>query len=117
MTNYSEMIKNLNQILQLKNFTRQTLADNTIKVNCQTPDDYRKMVHHMRENNIVHHTYQPKEYRAFRVVIKNLHFSTNIEEIKDELSKQGHKVRNIHNGKSCDKGAIEPILCRLGTVR
>lgn len=54
----------------------------------------------MRENNIVHHTYQPKENRAFRVVIKNLHFSTNIEEIKDELSKQGHKVRNIHNGKS-----------------
>lgn len=43
------------------------------------------------------HTYQLKSERAYRVVIKNLHYSTNINEIKEEIENLGHKVRNIIN--------------------
>jgi hypothetical protein len=54
----------------------------------------------MCEKNIIHHTYQLKENRAFRIVIKHLHFSTNLQEIEQELNKEGHKVRNILNARS-----------------
>lgn len=98
--NYKEMITNLNQVIKTDQFTTKTLTDNTIKINSNTPEDYRKLIHHMRNTNIIHHTYQPKENRAFRVVIKKLHHSTPVEDIKEDLTKLGHTVRNIHNGRS-----------------
>jgi hypothetical protein len=54
----------------------------------------------MHEKNIIHHTYQPKENRAFRVVTKHLHHSTNLKEIEQELNMEGHQVRNIFNARS-----------------
>ncbi|PNF37846.1 hypothetical protein B7P43_G08372 [Cryptotermes secundus] len=48
---------------------------------------------------IVHHTYQFKEERAYRVVIKYLHYSVNTKEIDTQLTKMGHKVRNVINDR------------------
>lgn len=95
--NYQEMINNLREIVEDEQYTSKTLANNTIKINCNTPDTYRKLVRLLREENIIHHTYQLKEERAFRVVIKHLHHTTDLEEIKKELIEKGHKVRNILN--------------------
>ena len=38
-----------------------------------------------------------KQDGAYRVVIRNLHYSIPIDEIKEELQKIGHAVRNILN--------------------
>jgi hypothetical protein len=54
----------------------------------------------MREKNIIHHTYQPKQNRAFRVSIKHLHYSANLKEIEQELNMEGYKARNILNARS-----------------
>jgi hypothetical protein len=40
-----------------------------------------------------------KQERAYRIVIRKLHYSTTIAQITAELEKQGHKVRNILNVK------------------
>jgi hypothetical protein len=53
----------------------------------------------MRDNNIIHHTYQPKEERSYRAVIKYLHHSVDVQDLRDEISQQGHKVRNIIDAK------------------
>jgi hypothetical protein len=50
----------------------------------------------MRDNNIIHLTYQPKEERSYRVVIKYLHHSVDIQDTKEEKSQNGHTVRNIN---------------------
>jgi hypothetical protein len=70
-----------------------------IKINPKTPDTYRNLVHHLRNEQIIHHTYQLKEERAFRAVIRGLHHSIPTSDIKNELEKQGHKVRNVTNVK------------------
>jgi arsenate reductase-like glutaredoxin family protein len=75
------------------------MADNTIKINCTTPETYRKLVGFLKDNNIVHHTYQLKEERAYRVVIKYLQHSVNTKEIENQLTQMGHKVRNVINGR------------------
>jgi hypothetical protein len=36
-----------------------------------------------------------KQDRAYSVVIRNLHYSIPIDDIKEELQKNGHPVRNI----------------------
>jgi hypothetical protein len=45
------------------------------------------------------HTYKLKEERNCRVVLKNMHYSINPEEIKTEIEKLGHTVTNIWNIK------------------
>jgi hypothetical protein len=100
VTNYKDMVHTLSTIVEQEQYTTKTLIDNTIKINSNTPDTYRRLIRYMRENQIIHHTYQPKEDRAFRIVIKHLHFTTNPQEIEHELNKHGHKVRNILNARS-----------------
>jgi hypothetical protein len=60
-----------------------------------SPDKYRKLVKFFKENNIFYHTYQLKEERAYRIVIKYLHHSTDIKGIRQELCELGHNARNI----------------------
>jgi len=58
---------------------------------------YRKPIRHLNSEKIIHHTYQMKQGRAYRVAIRNLHYSIPIDDTKDELQKKGHAVRNILN--------------------
>jgi hypothetical protein len=51
------------------------------------------------ERKQYHHSYQPKDERSYRVVIKHLHHMVELKDIADELSELGHKVRNIINAK------------------
>ena len=44
----------------------------------------------MKEKNIIHHTYQPKEERSYHVAIKYLHHSVDVQELKEEISRLGH---------------------------
>lgn len=68
--NFPEIIEELNDIIEREQFTARSMANNTIKMNCFSPDIYRKLVKFMNEKNIIHHTYQPKDEKAYRVVIK-----------------------------------------------
>lgn len=99
VVNYGEMVKKFKPVIEDKQYITKCLANNTIKIICDTPDTYRQLIKLMRENNIIHHTYQLKEERAFRIVIKYLHYTTDITEIKQELTTIGHQVRNIINGR------------------
>lgn len=97
--NYREMVKNFTAVLEEEQIITKALTNNVIKVNVRTTDNFRKLIKHMKDANIIHHTYQLKEERAYRVVIRHLHQSTPIEEIQDELESKGFKVRNIVNVK------------------
>jgi hypothetical protein len=57
------------------------------------------LVAFLKGNNVIHHTHQLTEERAYRVVIKYLHHSENTKEIENQLTYMGHKVRNIINGR------------------
>ena len=78
-------------------FLTKSMANNVIKLTCSTSDMYRNIVKHVKENGIFFHTYQLKEGRAFRAVLKDLHHSTDVQEIRQELLEMGHVARNIVN--------------------
>lgn len=44
-----------------------------------------------------YHTYQIKGEKAFRVVLRHFHQTTDTTLIKDELEKIGYKVRSVTN--------------------
>lgn len=93
------MVQKIKDVAEREEYHTKSLTNNVVKLSCGTPDTYRKMVRYFNEHNIYHHTYQLKQDRAYRVVIKYLHHSTNTEDIKNELLKLGHKVRNIINAQ------------------
>jgi hypothetical protein len=97
--NYEEMVKHIQLIAEQEQYITKSLANNVVKINCENPDTYRKMIKEFQAQNIYHHTYQLKEERAFRIVIRYLHHSTNLDSIKQELAELGHKVRNIINAR------------------
>jgi len=85
------MIKQVRDIGEDEQYCTKSLAHNVIKINCVTPETYRKQVKYFRDNNIVCHTYRLKEERAYRIVIKYVHHSTDTEDIRQELSELGYK--------------------------
>jgi PAX-interacting protein 1 len=93
------MINQIRNIAEEEQYSTKSLSNNVIKINCVTPETYRTFIRHLKENNIYYHTYQLKEEGAYRIVIKHLHHSTDIEEIRQELLELGHKARNILNAQ------------------
>jgi len=93
------MIKSLTGVAAEEQFLTKSLANNVIKLVCTTPETYRAIIKHCKEQDIYYHTYQLKEDRAFRVVIKHLHHTTDLDDIKKELHILGHDLSDIINVK------------------
>lgn len=97
VVNFQQMKDNIGAAIQESDYKSRTLANDTVKINPKTSDAYRALVKHLRSQNIVFHTYQIKQDRAYRVVLRNIHHSIPTNEIKEGLEEQGFKVRNIMN--------------------
>jgi len=91
------MIKSISEVAEDEQYFNKSVANNVIKLTCTTPDTYRNLIKHFKEKGIYYHTYQLKEERAYRVVLKYLHHTTEVEDIRQELFALGHVARNIVN--------------------
>lgn len=58
-------------------------------------DNYHSIIKLLKAKNVQHHTYQLKQDKPFRVVIKNLHYILT-KKTKTELENKGFEVVNIH---------------------
>jgi hypothetical protein len=93
------MIAHLSAIIEEEEYHCKVISSYTIKIHVTTPESYRKLIKQLRDDKIIHHTYQMKQERAHKIVIRNIHYSTPTTQIAAELEKQGHKVRNMLNVK------------------
>jgi hypothetical protein len=99
-------IKGVHDYLGLRNhLTEVTAPDsfscksttNHLKIQADTPNSYRNIIHYQKEINAQFHTYQPQSDKPLRVVIQNLHPSTPEEDIASAIAEIGHTVRNVTN--------------------
>ena len=102
---YVDGVKNINPLMELLNeivkerYIIKALNQDQVKVQPKTGEAYTIIVKALTEKNTQFHTYKPKQERSFRVVLKNLHYSTDINEIKESINSLGHDVHNIWNIK------------------
>lgn len=94
--NVPKLVEVLKHHVNEKDYTYKMYSDD-VKIIPYTIEAYRKLIKALDEKDAEYHTFQPKQNRAFRVVLRYIHPSVNEEEIKEELKSQGHFVRNIHN--------------------
>jgi hypothetical protein len=94
---FKAMIATLSTVVPNDAYHSKTLANNTVTVYPHSAQIYRRIINHLKDNNIIFHTYQLKQERAYRIVIRDIHPSIPTQEIVDELTLKGHTVRNIVN--------------------
>lgn len=100
VTNINKMIKCICSVISGNEFNYKSLNDGQVKLNIKSVDAYRKLTKYFDSNKLSYHTYQLKSDRAYRFVIKGLHHTTNVEDIKADLLLKGHAVRFVTNVKS-----------------
>lgn len=68
-----------------------------LKIQISNPESYRTLISFLKDENAEYHTYQLREDKPLRIVIRNLHYSTPIELIKEELEFKLFEVRQVTN--------------------
>lgn len=100
VSNVNKMIQVIESVLCREEYYYKCLTQNKVRINPKTSRAYRALVKKLTELNVNFHTFQLKQERAFRVVLKNMHYSTDVDDIVSAIEHYGHKVRNISNVKS-----------------
>lgn len=70
-----------------------------IKIQANTSDNYRTLIHFLQDQGAEYHTFQPQTDKSIRVVIKNIHYTTEPTEILEALEEIGFTVRQVVNIK------------------
>jgi hypothetical protein len=83
-----------------------------VKIQPKTPDSYRIITKALLDRQTQFHTFKPKEDRTYRVVLKNMHYSIDPEDIKTEIENLGHKVANVWNAKLFHKTTAPHVFHR-----
>lgn len=93
---FNELTEQLETIAKGE-YSLKIINKDQVKISPKTSTTYTKIINHFKANKTEFYTFQLKEKRSFRVVLKNIHHSTPTDDLKMEIENQGHKVRQIHN--------------------
>lgn len=102
---YVSNVGNINPLTTLLNniakndYVIKVINSEEVKIQPKSSEAYTNIVKHLDEKETDFHTYKPKQERSFKVVLKNLHYSTPLEDIEDELKSIGHVTTNVWNVK------------------
>lgn len=103
-------IKPLQELLDEKAigcYTFKILNNNQVKIQINKSEKYLPIITALKEKNTEFFTYQKKDSRKFKVVLRNLHLSVDHQDIINELKTKGHNVCRISNIKH--KSSKEPL--------
>lgn len=95
--NYFNFCENIKKIIEPDSDFSCKSTKNALKLNLSTTNSFRSVTKFLKEKNVDFYTYQLKEEKPYRIVIRNLHPSTPINFIKEEINSNGFLVRNITN--------------------
>lgn len=94
--NFSLMCTQLDQIAGRDKYSCLSRQADT-KISCHDSETYRAVIRYLKDINADFHSYQLREERALRVVIRNLHHTTPTDCIIQELTELGFKPKNALN--------------------
>lgn len=94
ITEYNRLCIEISQLIGKKNFFCKSSADQ-LKIQTASPEAYRLVVHYLKNNGALFHTYQLNQDKPIRAVIRNLHSSTSVDEIKKELIDLSFEIQQV----------------------
>ncbi|CAG9122202.1 unnamed protein product [Plutella xylostella] len=82
----------IDKTLQKSQYTSKIVTKNQLRISCDTIDSYKKLMCLTREKGLIGHTFTRKDERPYRIVIKDLHPSTPVEAIREEVESTGNTI-------------------------
>lgn len=73
-------------------FTYKIVNKNQLRISCKDVPTYKTIITIVREKGLVGHTFNLKDQRCYRIVIRNLHHSTPTSAITEEIERTGNTV-------------------------
>lgn len=104
--NCKELNNNIRQVTK-SDFTIKLLNNGVNKINVTNADDYRAVTKMLNNSNISWYSFENKQSRPIRIIIKNLHHEWSAEEITADLQKQNLKAISAIN--KCSMRTKEPL--------
>lgn len=78
-------------------YTYKLDSNNLIKILPKCTKTYSVIVQALEQHNISFHTFQLTGNRCFRVVLRGMHHSVSLDDLKVSIESLNHKVIRIHN--------------------
>ena len=101
-----------------ENLKIKVLGNNTIKVNTENSENYREIIKTLTKfmskevtKNFSYQTYQCKNVKPLKMVVRGLHPSTGEAEIIKELERFGHTAIRATN--IIDRKKIDGVLTKI----
>jgi hypothetical protein len=98
VSNIQPLTKMLQEIVK-DDYEIKTLKAQRVKIQLKSAESFSAVYKELKLRNTEFFTYQPKEERSFKVVLKHIHPSTDTNEISSALAELRHNVTNIWNVK------------------
>lgn len=92
--NNYQSIRNIMDNNRIK-FQATALNSGDIKINVPDGDSYRKLTGALNEEKATWYSYEDKQTRQTKVIVKKLHASCKPEEIKEYLLEKGYKIKEV----------------------
>lgn len=91
-----EDVKKLSELLETgadkTQFTYKIVNRNQLRITSSNIEVYKTLITLVRENGLIGHTFNRKDKRNYRIVIRNLHHTTPIASIIEAIEKTGNTV-------------------------
>ncbi|PNF20024.1 hypothetical protein B7P43_G05948 [Cryptotermes secundus] len=98
MTNYKQMLNALTSAnIPLDGYQSKLLNNNRVKVNTTTAETYRAITALLNNKGIQWHSFEDKQTRDIKVMVKDLHHSIDPIDIVNHFNQQGLKAKNATN--------------------
>ncbi|KAL0810519.1 hypothetical protein ABMA28_003452 [Loxostege sticticalis] len=82
----------LETVTERTEFTYKIINKNQIKIMTSGVEVYKNLISLIRENKLIGHTFNRKDTKNYRIVIRNLHHTTPISAIKEAIENTGNTV-------------------------
>lgn len=78
-------------------YNENVLNNNQLKINVESDNHYRELTKLLNTKKVEWHSYENKQTRPIRVMVRNLHPFYDVSEIKRDLEKKGLKILEVNN--------------------
>lgn len=97
VNSYEKMYSVITKEINASKFQVKLISENSAKINAVDPESFRAVITVLEKENYTFHTYENKQSRPIRVMIKELHHTCNPESIINNLREQGFEATGAVN--------------------
>lgn len=95
--NYQAFFDLVSEIISEDLFSVKMMNGESVKINAVNDDAYRAITQFLNQNKYLWHSYENKQERPIRVMVKKLHFTCQPTRIIEDLKNKGFKIEEAVN--------------------